>query len=99
MHGHTSLDRFSCTRRFMKPVGWSGTDKEAGNTSTGEKAAEGALSPYLPPEAEMLVRAESTVHRKVRLPLGKPRLRRGCDGCDGGLDVCVVEAATMEAVA
>eukprot|EP00965_Chrysotila_dentata_P168345 5559401-Pleurochrysis_carterae.AAC.1 len=29
--------------------------------------------------------------------MGKSRLCRGCDGCDVGLSVCVVEAATTKA--
>eukprot|EP00965_Chrysotila_dentata_P043476 1444887-Pleurochrysis_carterae.AAC.3 len=40
-------DRFSCTQRFIKPIGWSGTAKGSAdsNMSTGETAPEGALPP------------------------------------------------------
>eukprot|EP00965_Chrysotila_dentata_P164183 5421397-Pleurochrysis_carterae.AAC.1 len=41
-----------------------------------------------------MFRANLIARWKPQIPSGKPRLRCSCDGCDVGLGVCVVEAAT-----
>eukprot|EP00965_Chrysotila_dentata_P263422 6214827-Pleurochrysis_carterae.AAC.11 len=67
------LDRFSCIRRFMKPVGWSGTDQGSGYTPAEEKAPEGALASY----------ERHSPPRRLRRWLRSPHPRGRCSRASG----------------